>query len=129
MQSSCKSTDFIWLSDNANTGMQNICIFRGDNIDSMLRANIKGESDDAFMRIADNRMTTTKEKEGERLIRRGTWEMEGDAMGGPFVSHTLIDKSGKPTVTALAFVYAPEMKKRNLMRQVEASLYTLLYIN
>jgi hypothetical protein len=108
--------------------MQNICIFRGDNIDSMLHANIKGETDDAFMRIADNRMTTTKEKEGERLIRRGTWEMEGDAMGGPFVSHTLIDKSGKPTVTALAFVYAPEMKKRNLMRQVEASLYTLLYI-
>ena len=128
MQSSYKSTDFIWLSDNANTGMQNICIFKGDNIDSMLHANIKGETDDAFMRIADNRMTSTKEKEGERLIRRGTWEMEGDAMGGPFVSHTLTDKSGKPTVTALAFVYAPEMKKRNLMRQVEASLYTLLYI-
>ncbi|MCI6550201.1 MAG: DUF4837 family protein, partial [Prevotella sp.] len=28
-------------------------------------------------------------------------------------------------VVAEAFVYAPEMKKRNLMRLLEASLYTL----
>ena len=51
--------------------------------------------------------------------------MEGDAMGGPFISHTLDDSIRHRVITVEGFVYAPEMKKRNLMRQLEAVLYTL----
>ena len=59
------------------------------------------------------------------MITRGLWEMEGDAMGGPFVSHSIVDSSRRRIIVAEGFVYAPGMKKRNLLRQLEASLYTL----
>ena len=51
--------------------------------------------------------------------------MEGDFMGGPFVSHSRVDEKNHRVVVAEVFVYSPEKMKRNLLRQVEASLYTL----
>jgi hypothetical protein len=51
--------------------------------------------------------------------------MENDMMGGPFVSHARVDRPNGRVVVVEAFVYAPEKKKRDLMRQLEASLYTL----
>ena len=56
---------------------------------------------------------------------RGLWCMENDMMGGPFVSHARVDRPNGRVVVVEAFVYAPEKKKRDLMRQLEASLYTL----
>jgi hypothetical protein len=56
---------------------------------------------------------------------RGLWYMENDMMGGPFVSHARVDRPNGRVVVVEAFVYAPEKKKRDLMRQLEASLYTL----
>ena len=51
--------------------------------------------------------------------------MEGDAMGGPFVSHAVIDSVRGRTLVAETFVYAPGEKKRNIMKRMEAVLYTL----
>ena len=57
---------------------------------------------------------------------RGLWKMlDGEAMGGPFVSLTRLDQVNGRVVTAEAFLYAPGQKKRNAMRQAEAILYTL----
>ena len=56
---------------------------------------------------------------------RGLWYMENDMMGGPFVSHARVDSPNGRVVVVEAFVYAPQKKKRDLMRQMEASLYTL----
>ena len=56
---------------------------------------------------------------------RGLWDVKGDVMGGPFVSHTRLDEANNRIITAEAFIYEPEKKKRNLMRQAEAALYTL----
>jgi len=56
---------------------------------------------------------------------RGLWKMVGDMMGGPFVSHARLDEKNQRVVVVEGFVYAPEKNKRNLIRQVEASLYTL----
>ena len=127
MTSSKKGKDFLWLSNNATTGMQNICIYFGTNRDSVMKANIKGETDDMYMATVHESVRRTRErtKSGTRLITKGLWEMEGDAMGGPFISHTLDDSIRHRVITVEGFVYAPEMKKRNLMRQLEAVLYTL----
>ena len=46
-------------------------------------------------------------------------------MGGPFVSHSRVDEANGRVVVAEAFVYAPETLKRDLMRRMEAALYTL----
>ena len=56
---------------------------------------------------------------------RGLWRMQGDMMGGPFVSHTRLDKKNHRVVVAEGFVYAPETDKRNFMRRIEAALFTL----
>ena len=57
---------------------------------------------------------------------RGLWRMlDGEAMGGPFVSLTRLDQVNGRVVTAEAFIYAPGQKKRNAMRQTEAILYSL----
>ena len=52
-------------------------------------------------------------------------EMEGDMMGGPFVSHARVDRANGRVIVAEAFIYSPDKMKRNLMRQMEVSLYTL----
>lgn len=56
---------------------------------------------------------------------RGLWKMKGgEAMGGPYVSHTWLDPVNARVVTAEVFVFAPGQKKRNPLRQAEAILYS-----
>ena len=69
-------------------------------------------------------VVNTSREQGKKLITfRGLWEVQGDAMGGPFVSH-VIEHNGN-TLIVEAFVFAPSKKKRNYLRQLEAVLYTL----
>ena len=57
---------------------------------------------------------------------RGLWKIiDGEAMGGPFVSLTRLDMVRGRVVTAEVFIYASGQKKRNALRQAEAILYTL----
>ncbi|MFW5544421.1 MAG: DUF4837 family protein, partial [Prevotella sp.] len=106
MGSSMVRPGFIWLSNNAPRGMTNIAVMRGP-ADVALARHIKGETDAMHMQFTGPPRA------------RGLWEMTGDAMGGPYVMRRVGD------VTVIAFVYAPESKKRNLMRQLEAALYTI----
>ncbi len=55
---------------------------------------------------------------------RGYWEVYGDYMGGPFVSHSFYSQDGKYIITLDAFVYAPKYDKRHYLRQVESLLYS-----
>ena len=57
---------------------------------------------------------------------RGLWKiLDGESMGGPFVSLTRLDQVNGRVVTAEAFLFAAGQKKRNALRQQEAILYTL----
>ena len=138
--------NFIWLSDDGSTAMRNICVYSVDGTDlsrerllsvrdSVMRVNIKGETDDMYMTTYNRRESSNDDnmptfrtlREGGREIveMRGLWQMEGDAMGGPFVSHAVIDSVRGRTLVAETFVYAPGEKKRNIMKRMEAVLYTL----
>lgn len=72
------------------------------------------------MYMATVPMTVTAQKEtlrGQKVtVYRGLWQMEGDAMGGPFVARRIGDWIVE------AFVYAPGKEKRNTMRRLEAAL-------
>ena len=59
------------------------------------------------------------------LEARGLWRIKGDFMGGPFVSHVRLDKANQRIIVSEIFIYSPDKMKRNLVRQMEASLYTL----
>lgn len=127
MTSMKRGNDFLWISNNSPTAMQNICVYLTGNRDSVMQANIKGETDSMYVATAKGSVVTSDVKFRGRTIteRRGLWEMKGDAMGGPFVAHTLRLAHGQTEVTVEAFVYAPGMKKRNLLMQAEAALWTV----
>lgn len=138
MVSSKQGKDFLWMSNNSATTMQNIVVYRTRRLaalpdaftrqrDSIMQVNIKGETDAMFMKTVPGTVTTKRTTQRGRptLVHRGLWEMQGDAMGGPFVSHTV--KTPQGFLTIEGFVFAPSMKKRNKMKQLEAVLYTLKY--
>lgn len=56
---------------------------------------------------------------------RGLWMMKNDFMGGPFVSYTVVDTLRNQLVTAEGFMYAPNQKKRNDVRRLEALLKSM----
>jgi len=141
MNASKSGKDFFWISNNTPTGMKNICVYTYPTNkwdanklmtmhDSILQANIPGEKPDMHMKAVGDHLTMrmAKEKNDTLLIIRGLWEMEGDMMGGPFVAHAHFDKKKQRMVVAEAFLYAPESKKRNTIRLLEAALYTFQLI-
>ena len=145
MNASKKAKDFIWISNNASSGMQNLLVFKVKSeerragkvkseerrmknsnafhaddkalIDSILRTNMPGETDNMYMVIP-------------HLSERGLWEMKGDAMGGPYVMHRIHRQTSQAAkqgynLYIIAFVYAPEMKKKILIKQLEAAISTI----
>lgn len=56
---------------------------------------------------------------------RGLWRLENDFMGGPFITLAELDASNQRVVLATGYVYAPSKDKRNLLRQLEAMIYSL----
>lgn len=140
MLSSKRGQGFVWLSNNAASGMSSICVYTYPGVDvstarframrdSVMRINIPGERAGMYMTTAAGSLSQRSEMVRRRpvTIIRGLWEMRNDAMGGPFVAHAAVDTAKNRTVVAEAFVYAPESRKRNLIRQVEAALYTMDY--
>ena len=121
MQASKKAKNFIWISNNASSGMKNLIIMRVKSeerraekhqIDSMLRTNMPGETDSMYMVIPV-------------LAKRGLWEMKGDAMGGPYVMQRIRRGKTGDEIIIIGFVYAPEMKKKILIKQLEAAISTI----
>lgn len=121
MQASKKAKNFIWISNNASSGMKNLIIMRVKSeerraekhqIDSMLRTNMPGETDSMYMVIPV-------------LAKRGLWEMKGDAMGGPYVMQRIRLRKTGDEIIIIGFVYAPEMKKKILIKQLEAAISTI----
>jgi len=56
---------------------------------------------------------------------RGLWRLEGDFMGGPFISLSVLDASRRRIITIEGNVYAPKNDKRNYLRQLEAMIYSM----
>jgi len=136
------TTDFFWTSNQANSGRMDIVVYTfpytdpktftleylANKRDSVMKANIPGAFPDSYM-TTERRFSLTYEPitaYGQYCgVMRGLWQMHGDMMGGPFVSHIRLDKKNNRIVVAEGFVYAPETDKRNFIRRCEASLYTL----
>lgn len=60
---------------------------------------------------------------------RGLWKVEGDFMGGPFLSISQVDEKRNRIVTVEGYVYAPKFNKREYIRQLEAILYSLEFVD
>ena len=56
---------------------------------------------------------------------RGIWEMEGDFLGGPFISYMVLDEKRNMLIFLDGFVLAPSERKRNFMLSLEHILKSL----
>lgn len=125
MRASKTAKDFLWMATNGAEDMRNLCILRlpptseadrVERINQVLSRQIHGETPQMTMRLLP--ATITRSDAPSQEVLTGLWEMAGDAMGGPFVASVRKTKGGD--IVLLAFVYAPERKKRNIMRQLRA---------
>jgi len=95
--------------------------------DSVMKRNLFGGLEGSYMQTSiypvSHRVLSINNKYCVEM--RGLWEMKNDMMGGPFVSFTRLDEINQRIVTAEVFVFAPSQKKRNLLKGVESSLYTM----
>lgn len=133
--------DFLWAS--TNTGKKDMSIvlysypYKDKNTftleyflnkrDSVMKVNIPGGREGSYMTTQRDYVyvkdATVQGKYAQ--VARGLWRVQGDRMGGPFVSHSRVDEVNGRIIVAEAFIYAPESLKRDLMRRMEAALYTL----
>ena len=147
MKATKKGNRFLWGGTNLLEKDLNLVVYtydwHGEDItdvelyvekrDSVMKLNIPGSSEGQWMR-------TVREREGkhplvecrERRINgrdvlevRGLWEMRNGALGGPFVSISRVDTAAQRVIVGEGFVYSPSTDKRDLVRQMEATLRTL----
>ena len=96
--------------------------------DSVMKANIPGAKEGMYMVTADSIFVEARNiaVQGDYAYEvRGLWEIENDAMGGPFVSHVRVDRTNGRIVVVEGFVYNPGKLKRDQIRKLNAALYTL----
>jgi len=131
--------DFFWSSASKQEFRTNVCMYTLPlkdlsldefvaSRDSVMKINIPGEREDQWMET-DPRTVTNRliDVEGRSVMEvRGLWDMRNDAMGGPFVSYIQVDTLNARLLVAEGFVFAPEEKKRPIIRQLEAALRTII---
>ncbi len=137
-----KEDSFMWLQKEIKEGSQNILIYElpkgfiqykdsaavGEIIrmrDSIGFSFIPGRLENTHMiteeayapyvfdAILDNKPT---------IETRGTWEVKGDFMAGPFLNYIIHDDINNRQLVLEGFVFAPSVEKRNFMLELEAIL-------
>jgi len=142
MQISMKNTNFCWFSFSTAKKEKALLVYSvpytspeqlsKDSLivmrDSVLGKFVTSETSNSYMQT-ETRLPIHYNA-GENINGsysaelRGLWMMKSDFMGGPFVSYTVVDTIRNQLVTVEGFVYAPNKKKRNDIRRLEATLKT-----
>ena len=133
--------DFFWASTNVGKKDMNLVLYSYpytdkntftldyflQKRDSVMKINIPGGPEGSYMTTNHGMVyvedATVRGKYAQ--VARGLWRVQGDRMGGPFVSHSRVDEVNGRVIVAEAFIYAPESLKRDLVRRMEAALYTV----
>ena len=136
------SSNFVWISHETSQISQGIFVYYYDYVDTntftvdyllnkrniFLKKHVPGPSPNSYMTTERNYKPNFIEFEyNNRYFAelRGLYRVENNFYGGPFMSVSTIDEKRNRVVTVEGFVYAPQLKKRNYLRQLEAILYTL----
>ena len=134
------TSDFVWVAYETQFTNQGVFVYRypagpepftEENLvakrNEFLKRYVPGMFDNTYMitsPIVAPDVQYLKYQGRDFAQMRGYWEVYGDYMGGPFVSHSFYSPDGKWIVTLDSFVYAPKYDKRHYLRQVESLLYS-----
>lgn len=134
--------NFAWISHEARQYTMAIFVYTYPLTDStefttsylikernkVLKENVPGSREGSYMTTEvkyDYPYLETITHNGlETAVMRGLWRVQGDFMGGPFVSYTKIDKPRQRVVCVEAYVYYPNEETRDKIRQLEGIIYT-----
>ena len=99
------------------------------SMNAMTRKHVQGSVEGSYM--ADEPAIPPEVKRFEKngvysVQMNGLWQMENGFMGGPYVNHTIIDIKRGRLITGLGFVFYPNRDKLQMVRQLEAILYTMM---
>jgi len=136
-----KDSNFCWLRRDTKDWTQSMMIYTQEYVnaeqfsqsqiirlrDSLTKKYVFGTADRSYITTDKEHLPPISELSqafGNNYAVRtvGLWKTEGDFMGGPFVCYTLLDTNRMRVVTLDAFLYAPNDKKRDLLRRMEAIL-------
>lgn len=136
---------FLWAGSNLQERDQNVVLYEypwdGSALDDMnryvamrdsvMKANIPGENPGQWMHTSQMDgmpvvIPRIRHLQGrDCVVVRGMWDVSNAPLGGPFVSIATIDSMQRMVRVAEGFVYSPSTEKRDLLRQLEASLLTI----
>ena len=132
------TSNFVWISSETRVDSKGIIFFEEkyehesqmdyqiilDRMNEELKKYIPGPRDSTWMALdLKTPMTAAFYKyDGIHyaLLIRGLWTAENDFMGGPFVLNVVLDEKNSRIIYMMGYVYAPDGKKRNMLRQVES---------
>lgn len=133
--------EFLWYRKDVGNGLLNIIAyevplynasFETEYLvsyrDSIGKYNIPGQFENSYMRTETRITPVTKDVEfGDinAIESRGLWFVEGDFMGGPFISYTIRDIANDRLIVVEGFIYAPSSQKRDFVFELESILKTL----
>ncbi len=134
--------DFLWISFELPLVSQGVVIYRypytgekaftGDSLinrRNQFVARIPGPADGSFMITAPEETTLEYRRIDGRLWAemRGFWDVQGDFMGGPFVSFSTLDAASGEIVCIDCYVFSPRHHKRNYVREMEHLVHTVKF--
>lgn len=138
--------DFMWIRKEAKHHSQGIIIYTYDFVDTMTFEKeriisfrnaiteefIPGPAVGSYMTVAQEYAPIYTKRIGLNdmfaVETRSLWRLEGDFMGGPFVSYTFVDERTNKVITIDGYVYAPNKPKRDLMIQMEAIVHSIKFV-
>jgi hypothetical protein len=91
---------------------------------------VPGPADGSYMKIDEEWVPASSRPVDDfplefAIETRGLWKVENDFMGGPFVSYSFVSPRDSQIFTIIGYVYNPNKKKRDLLRQMESMIYSI----
>ena len=135
-----KEENFLWYQKPTKYGTSNIIIseltfldeiFLNEVVeirDSISKLYIPGRLENSYMiteQAYEPIFTQTKINQFDSSETRGTWEVNGDFMGGPFINYIIKDTINKRSIYLEGFVFSPSERKRDNVIELEAIIKSL----
>ena len=135
-----KEENFLWYQKPTKYGTSNVVISELnflDNIllnevvgirDSISKLYIPGRPEGSYMiteQAYEPFFTQTKINQFDSNETRGTWEVNGDFMGGPFINYIVKDTLNKRSMYLEGFVFSPSERKRDNIIELESIIKSL----
>ncbi len=132
--------NFFWLRKDLKDGTTNILVYEVPlnliNNDTTAVADIikiRDSIGSKLLPVEDDGQFITEDAYAPYLFKskidghfayetKGTWEVKGAWMGGPFINYAVRDEKNNRYLILEGFTYAPSVSKRNLQFELESIL-------